>query len=72
MFRQLFGKNDLAEITFDRKALEAMNRIKAKLTGKDFNNSEPLSTKYQVEKLIRQATSHENICQGFIGWNPFL
>ncbi|XP_042452346.1 serine/threonine-protein kinase TOR-like [Zingiber officinale] len=30
-----------------------------------------LSVKYQVDKLIRQATSHENLCQNYVGWCPF-
>ncbi|XP_033148047.1 serine/threonine-protein kinase TOR-like [Brassica rapa] len=30
-----------------------------------------LSVKVQVQKLIDQATSHENICQNYVGWCPF-
>ncbi|XP_065011249.1 serine/threonine-protein kinase TOR [Musa acuminata AAA Group] len=30
-----------------------------------------LSVKYQVDKLIKQATSHENLCQNYVGWCPF-
>ncbi|XP_022972503.1 serine/threonine-protein kinase TOR [Cucurbita maxima] len=30
-----------------------------------------LSVKVQVEKLIGQATSHENLCQNYVGWCPF-
>ncbi|WOK94449.1 serine/threonine-protein kinase TOR [Canna indica] len=30
-----------------------------------------LSVKLQVEKLIQQATSHENLCQNYVGWCPF-
>ncbi len=25
----------------------------------------------QVQRLIEQATSHENLCQSYIGWCPF-
>lgn len=27
-----------------------------------------LSVKYQVDKLIQQATSHENLCQNYVGY----
>ncbi|KAH7836314.1 hypothetical protein Vadar_034584 [Vaccinium darrowii] len=30
-----------------------------------------LSVKQQVGKLILQATSHENLCQNYVGWCPF-
>ncbi|KAI5604042.1 hypothetical protein POPTR_001G289200v4 [Populus trichocarpa] len=30
-----------------------------------------LSVKLQVQKLIIQATSHENLCQNYVGWCPF-
>ncbi|RWR77912.1 serine/threonine-protein kinase TOR isoform X2 [Cinnamomum micranthum f. kanehirae] len=30
-----------------------------------------LSVKLQVQKLIMQAKSHENLCQNYVGWCPF-
>lgn len=30
-----------------------------------------LSVKVQVQKLIAQATSYENLCQNYVGWCPF-
>ncbi|KAJ6793513.1 serine/threonine-protein kinase TOR [Iris pallida] len=30
-----------------------------------------LPVKLQVQKLIVQATSHENLCQNYVGWCPF-
>lgn len=36
--------------------------------GRDFNPEEPLSVSAQVDKLILQATSLENLCQCFSGW----
>ncbi|XP_042061524.1 serine/threonine-protein kinase TOR-like [Salvia splendens] len=30
-----------------------------------------LSVKLQVQKLILQAMSHENLCQNYVGWCPF-
>ena len=29
------------------------------------------SVAVQVQRLIQQATSHENLCQSYIGWCPF-
>ncbi|EAS01249.1 phosphatidylinositol 3- and 4-kinase family protein (macronuclear) [Tetrahymena thermophila SB210] len=55
----------------NKKAVEVMDRIKKKLNGKDFQENESLTYTEQVSKLINQATSHENICQAYIGWCPF-
>ncbi|VDP19438.1 unnamed protein product [Soboliphyme baturini] len=56
-----------------KKALEIIQRIRDKLTGKDFANlyAEPIDVSSQVELLIEQAVSHENLCQCYIGWCPF-
>jgi len=56
--------------TLNRKALQVINRVSKKLTGRDFGN-EPLDIPEQVQRLINQATSHENLCQCYIGWCPF-
>ncbi|KAL6964513.1 non-specific serine,threonine protein kinase [Sarracenia purpurea var. burkii] len=38
----------------------------------DTREVEPgLTVKLQVQKLILQATSHENLCQNYVGWCPF-
>eukprot|EP00761_Pharyngomonas_kirbyi_P013151 gb/GECH01013178.1/.p1 GENE.gb/GECH01013178.1/~~gb/GECH01013178.1/.p1 ORF type:complete len:162 (+),score=58.28 gb/GECH01013178.1/:1-486(+) len=55
----------------NEKALAVIDRIREKLTGTDFDNKTPLDTKRQVNKLIRQATSNENLCQSFVGWCAF-
>ena len=55
----------------NQRALEVIERIKKKLNGKDFKENESLNVIEQVNQLIRQATSHENICQAYIGWCPF-
>jgi len=52
------------------KALKVLDRVQKKLTGKDFGK-DTLDVTTQVEKLIREATSHENLCQCYIGWCPF-
>lgn len=38
------------------------------LAGRDFSHDETLDVPTQVELLIKQATSHENLCQCYIGW----
>jgi len=52
----------------NKKALAVVTRVKEKLTGRDFGNEEPLHVEEQVDFLIQQATSHENLCQCYIGW----
>ncbi|XP_059160425.1 serine/threonine-protein kinase mTOR-like [Physella acuta] len=58
------------EVT-SKKAISIVNRVRDKLTGRDFGQEEPVDVKRQVDLLIQQATSHENLCQCYIGWCPF-
>ena len=47
-----------------------IGRVEAKLNGRDFGNGKTvLDVPEQVENLIRQATSHVNLCQCYIGWS---
>ncbi|EQC27376.1 FKBP12-rapamycin complex-associated protein [Saprolegnia diclina VS20] len=56
----------------NEKAVAVIRRVQAKLTGRDFDDCrEPLSVSDQVQRLITQAASHENLCQCYIGWCPF-
>jgi len=56
----------------NKKAIAVVNKVKEKLTGRDFSsNEEPCKVPEQVKALIQQATSHENLCQCYIGWCPF-
>lgn len=55
----------------NKKALSVINRVRDKLTGRDFNPDEKLAVPQQVDLLIKQATSRENLCQCYIGWCPF-
>ncbi|XP_056399106.1 serine/threonine-protein kinase mTOR isoform X3 [Hyla sarda] len=55
----------------NKKAVQIINRVRDKLTGQDFCHEETLDVATQVELLIKQATSHENLCQCYIGWCPF-
>ncbi|KAF2071336.1 hypothetical protein CYY_007349 [Polysphondylium violaceum] len=54
----------------NERALSVINRVNKKLTGRDFSN-ETLDVTEQVQKLIDQATSEENLCQLYIGWCGF-
>jgi len=68
--QNIIRNTDFGEDTEEtnRKAIQVLNRVKDKLTGKDFNNSTPIDEITQVDLLIKQATSSENLCQCFIGW----
>ncbi|KAJ1324782.1 serine/threonine-protein kinase mTOR [Microdochium nivale] len=61
--------NDAAEIQ-NARALEVLERVQQKLTGRDFS-SEELEVVAQVNKLIMEATKLENLCQHYIGWCSF-
>lgn len=52
----------------NERALSVYNRVQHKLTGRDFNPEVELPVNQQVDKLITQATSLENLCQCFSGW----
>ncbi|KAF3491110.1 phosphatidylinositol 3-kinase tor2 [Arthroderma uncinatum] len=53
------------------RALQVLGRVKEKLTGRDFRTPEELNVSDQVDKLLVQATSVENLCQHYIGWCSF-
>lgn len=55
----------------NERALKVLDRVKVKLTGRDFKPDEELNVERQVGKLIGQATSVENLCQHYIGWCSF-
>ncbi|KAK6059937.1 FATC domain protein [Cooperia oncophora] len=44
-----------------------INRIKHRPTGSDFG----VDVQEQVDRLVEQATLHENLCQCYIGWCHF-
>lgn len=58
------------EVT-NKKARAIVDRVKQKLTGADFNTTDPVSVQRQVDLLVQQATNNENLCQCYIGWCPF-
>lgn len=64
------NKQNALEIRNARAAL-VLKRITDKLTGNDIKRLRDLDISTQVDKLIQQATSVENLCQHFIGWCLF-
>jgi len=70
----LDGENGAAhEGALNEKALKVIRRVQDKLNGTDFPDSSEgeLDVPDQVQRLIVQATSSENLCQLFIGWCAF-
>lgn len=53
------------------RALEVLDRVAQKLTGRDFKQGEDLDVLLQVDRLIIEATKLENLCQHYIGWCSF-
>ena len=53
------------------QAVKVLERVKEKLTGRDFKPEQELGVEQQVARLIAQATNVENLCQHFIGWCSF-
>ena len=73
--RQIFNQYeendeyDLEEL--NKIAQIVLDRIHSKLSGTDFNPYIVYDVKSQVNKLIQQATSNENLAQSYLGWCPF-
>jgi phosphatidylinositol kinase/protein kinase (PI-3 family) len=55
-----------------RSPEEALSSIQHKIKGIRYQESIPLSVSGQVEYLLLQATSDENLSKMYIGWAPFL
>ena len=65
--------NDPPNDALNEKALKVIRRVQHKLNGTDFHalneeGSEGLDVEDQVQRLIVQATSTQNLCQLFVGW----
>ncbi|KAL7421428.1 phosphatidylinositol kinase-related protein kinase tor1 [Cryptotrichosporon argae] len=68
--REILNEADRPEQMNDR-ALQVIERVRRKLTGRDFKPNVVLDVKEQVEELVSQATSIENLCVAFLGWCSF-
>ncbi|KAI0601930.1 FAT-domain-containing protein [Biscogniauxia sp. FL1348] len=64
------GVGETAEMQ-NARAVEVLDRVNQKLTGRDFKPTEELEVVQQVNKLIMEATKLENLCQHYIGWCSF-
>jgi len=53
----------------NERAVRVIRRVDNKLTGREFG--EQLEVAAQVQRLIEQATSNQNLCQCYIGWCPW-
>lgn len=73
MLSSLLRSGGNEEAALNEKALKVIRRVQDKLTGTDFPDSSnaQLDVSDQVQRLIVQATSSENLCQLFIGWCSF-
>ncbi|RKP13354.1 hypothetical protein BJ684DRAFT_10183 [Piptocephalis cylindrospora] len=55
----------------NQRAVQVITRVSNKLTGRDFKANVTLDVPAQVDKLILEARSIENLCQCYIGWCAF-
>lgn len=53
-------------------ALNVWKRVKAKLEGRDFDAAKRLGVAEQVDHVIKEATSQDNLCQLYEGWTPWV
>ncbi|WOO83672.1 Serine/threonine-protein kinase tor2 [Vanrija pseudolonga] len=68
--RDILNEADRPEVMND-KALQVIERVRRKLTGRDFKPNVTLGIKEQVEELVAQAINVENLCVAFVGWCSF-
>ena len=66
----VFAEADRPEVKNDR-ALAVIDRVRKKLTGRDYKTANALSVKDQVERLVDDATKTENLCVAYLGWCVF-
>ncbi len=55
----------------NERALSVLQRVSKKLTGRDFGDT-AMDVPTQVDRLVQQATSAENLCQSYMGWYGFF
>jgi len=62
-------------LELNQQAVKVIERVMLKLRGAEFTTpfgeTVVLDVPHQVDKLIMQATSRENLCQLYFGWCPF-
>ncbi|KAF7142764.1 hypothetical protein RHSIM_Rhsim05G0078500 [Rhododendron simsii] len=53
-------------------ALSVLKRVEMKLDGRDIADNREISIAEQVEYLLKQATSVDNLCNMYEGWTPWI
>lgn len=70
MSNKLTGR-DFAATSASSSSLQLALDHSTLISGETREADHGLSVKLQVQKLIQQAMSHENLCQNYVGWCPF-
>lgn len=73
---EAYGTEDGQNDALNERAVSVMQRMSAKLTGRDgdLHHSDTMmsdSVEMQVERLITEATSAENLSVSYVGWCPW-
>jgi FKBP12-rapamycin complex-associated protein len=65
---QLLPEEMLGDENRGERAVAIVQRMSQKLSGRDFDPQQVLTVAEQVERLIQQATSSENLAPAYVGW----
>ncbi|KAI5390340.1 uncharacterized protein LOC127101599 isoform X2 [Lathyrus oleraceus] len=53
-------------------ALSVLRRVEMKIDGRDISDRREISIAEQVDYLLKQATSADNLCNMYEGWTPWI
>ncbi|XP_062092419.1 uncharacterized protein LOC133798215 [Humulus lupulus] len=53
-------------------AMSVLRRVEMKLDGQDISDNREISISEQVDYLLKQATSIDNLCNMYEGWTPWI
>ncbi|KAK9286330.1 hypothetical protein L1049_014722 [Liquidambar formosana] len=53
-------------------AMSVLRRVEMKLDGRDISDNREISIAEQVDYLLKQATSVDNLCNMYEGWTPWI
>jgi len=65
------GASSSSVSTRNIHAVNIVKRVKEKLEGLD-GTSQPMSISQQVDWVIKEATSTDNLCKMYEGWTPWI
>lgn len=71
MSNKLTGRDFSTSSSVSNNSLQHAADHSSLISGDTREVDHALSVKLQVQKLIIQASSHENLCQNYVGWCPF-